>query len=88
MPTVTVTIPPERRDPHLADALRAEADGILGWMVEGCMEWQQSGLNPPPSVLGAAEDYFAAEDLVGQWIAECCLVDPKVKARSSHLFQS
>ncbi len=83
-----VTIPPEKRDPHLADALRAEADGILGWMVEGCMEWQQSGLAPPPPVLNAAEDYFAAEDLIGQWIAECCVVDPNVKARSATLFES
>lgn len=84
----TVTIPPERRDRHLADALRAEAGGILGWMVAGCLEWQRSGLAPPSSVLSAAEEYFAAEDLVGQWITECCVVEPNRRARSAHLFQS
>jgi P4 family phage/plasmid primase-like protien len=84
----TVTIPAEKRDRHLADKLRAEADGILGWMVEGCLDWQRSGLAPPSSVLEAAEEYFASEDLVGQWIAERCQIGPSTRDRSANLFQS
>lgn len=84
----TVTIPPERRDPKLAEALQAEADGILGWMVEGCAVWLKTGLAPPARVLEAAKDYFAAEDLVGQWIAECCSIGPQFRELSANLFQS
>ncbi|WP_374433344.1 phage/plasmid primase, P4 family [Tabrizicola sp.] len=84
----TVTIPPELRDSKLAEALQAEADGILSWMVEGCAAWLTTGLAPPVCVLEAAEDYFAAEDLVGQWIAECCSVGPQFRELSANLFQS
>ncbi len=49
----TVTIPPAKRDKTLTDRLLAERDGILAWAVEGCLEWQRDGLNPPQTVLAA-----------------------------------
>lgn len=33
-----------RRDPYLAERLRAEASGILAWLVRGCLAWQRDGL--------------------------------------------
>jgi putative DNA primase/helicase len=54
--------------------LLGEADGILGWMIEGCAEWQRLGLAPPARVRDASEAYLAEEDLVGQWIEQCCNV--------------
>ncbi|MCB2136630.1 MAG: hypothetical protein KDE08_11925 [Rhodobacteraceae bacterium] len=83
-----VTIPAERRDKDLAERLLDERDGILRWMLQGCSEWQRIGLAPPVSVRAAVEEYLASEDLIGQWIAECCLRDPQAKARSADLFQS
>ncbi len=84
----TVTVPADRRDPKLGEKLRAERDGILGWMVEGCAEWQRIGLAPPPSVVEAARDYFASEDLLGQWLDESCVVDPQARETSAALFRS
>ncbi len=51
-----VTISPEKRDPQLMSKLKSERDGILGWMVEGCAEWQRlerplPGLPAPGAVL-------------------------------------
>ncbi len=83
-----VTIPLERRDKHLAEKLLAETDGILGWMLEGCAEWQRIGLAPPRVVLAAAADYFADEDQVGQWITEQCVVGPDFKTAAAALFSS
>ena len=83
-----VTIPPERRDRRLIERLLAERDGILGWMLEGYADWREIGLSPPARVVQAAEDYFDEEDLVGQWIAECCACGPEHRATSRHLFQS
>ena len=37
----TVTIPPEERDRQLGDKLKAEWPGILQWMIDGCLQWQQ-----------------------------------------------
>jgi putative DNA primase/helicase len=83
-----VTIPAERRDADLAGKLMTESDGILGWMLEGCAEWQEHGLSPPPAVLAAADDYFADEDLVGQWLEEACERDPEARATAQALFAS
>jgi hypothetical protein len=46
-----VTIPPERRDPSLPEELKAEWPAILRWSIDGCREWQQRGLAPPPAVM-------------------------------------
>jgi len=61
-----------QRDPQLKDKLRAEAPGILAWLVRGCLEWRRVGLCPPKSVIAAVEDYRKAEDYVGQFIDDCC----------------
>lgn len=83
-----VTIAPERRDLRLTEKLLSERDGILGWMLAGCAAWQREGLAPPPSVRAAAEDYFAAEDLIGQWILERCISGVAHKVSAAQLFQS
>lgn len=82
----TVTIPPARRDKHLADRLLAERDGILAWALEGCIEWQRTGLRPPPAVMAATEDYFEAEDAIGRWIDERCSVGLHLSASTSAMF--
>ncbi len=83
-----VTIPPEDRDPDLGKHLRAEKNGILGWMLEGCAEWQRVGLAPPDCMQRAAEEYLESEDLVGQWVAECCIEGPDQLAQSKALYLS
>jgi len=70
----TVTIPAHERDRHLAEKLKPEWPGILAWAIEGCGHWQQIGLRPPASVTKATDDYLEAEDALGQWIRERCLV--------------
>jgi putative DNA primase/helicase len=68
----TVTIPPEERDQQLAEKLKPEWPGILNWALEGCLEWQKTGLNPPKVVRAASDAYFAEEDTIARWIEECC----------------
>lgn len=64
-----VTIPKEAQDPKLAERLCAEADGIFSWAVEGCLEWQRRGLDPPECVRMACEEYRADSDPIAKWIA-------------------
>jgi putative DNA primase/helicase len=68
----TVTIPKARRDPQLAEKLRAEYPAILAWMLRGCEQWQEIGLAPPRKVAAAAAAYFADEDTIGTWLSDCC----------------
>lgn len=37
----SLTIPVAKRDPKLAENLRAERGGVLQWMIEGCLMWQR-----------------------------------------------
>jgi putative DNA primase/helicase len=72
----TVTIPPEKRDKHLPDKLKAEAPQILQWAIEGAVEWQRRGLDVPASVTAASAEYFDDEDTLGQFLAEETARDP------------
>ncbi len=82
----TVTVPPERRDGQLTERLLAERDGILAWAVDGCLAWQRDGLKPPACVVSATEEYFEAEDALGQWIEERCLLAKTHREGVSELF--
>ncbi len=81
-------VPPEHRDPKLVEALLRERDGILGWMIEGCLEWQRQGLQPPTRIGRAVEEYLREEDLVSQWIEERCATGPSHVETSHALFAS
>ena len=59
-------------DHQLEEKLRAEGPGILRWMIDGCLEWKKGGLRPPPSVSSATQDYFDQEDVLEQWLDDCC----------------
>lgn len=65
---------PERPDQQLEHKLRAEWPGILRWLIDGCVDWQFGGLERPASVVKATAEYFEAQDLLGQWLADRCEV--------------
>jgi putative DNA primase/helicase len=84
----TVTIPPEERDHQLPDKLKAEWPAILRWAIEGCLLWQQHGLQPPQAVLAATEGYLAGEDTFALWRDECTTADQNAWESSGDLWQS
>ena len=83
-----VTIPPEERDPDLSEKLRTELGGILRWAIDGCLAYRREGLNPPPVVLDATDEYFRAQDAFRQWIEDCCDEGPDYWERPQLLFRS
>lgn len=83
----TEYIAPAERDKTLANRLRAELPGILAWAVRGCLDWQRQGLNPPPAVTGAVQQYRQEQDVLGGFIAERCVIREGVSAASSALYR-
>jgi len=75
-----------RADRNLKDALRAEYPGILAWMVDGCLEWQRRGLEPPQSVRAATEQYRAESDPVADFLRERCATGAEFTARAGELY--
>jgi putative DNA primase/helicase len=64
------TITEDQKDPQLAAKLRAEAPGILAWLVRGCLDWQREGLAPSRQMRDAAEGYRQAEDRLAEFLAD------------------
>lgn len=75
------------QDKRLPEKLRAEACGILAWIVRGCTEWQRVGLNPPKSVTAATGEYRNSEDVFGRFLADCCTIESATGVRFSSLYE-
>ncbi|MGZ8915198.1 MAG: phage/plasmid primase, P4 family [Methylobacter sp.] len=79
----------EERDSALLDKLKAEAPHVLAWMAEGCLDWQRRGLKDVPATIQQATgEYQAEQDLIGNWLAECCKVSARDEASSTELYSS
>lgn len=78
------TFRPDEQDRGLAQKLQAEMPGILNWAIEGCLDWQKEGLNPPKSVLEQVAEYKDAMDTVSQFVHDECdlAMDAKTPALS------
>ena len=59
---------PHERDNRLQTALKAEADGILRWTVEGYQLYKLEGLEPTSKMLDYLEEYMTNEDPVAQFV--------------------
>lgn len=83
----TVEIPKAERDAKLGEKLAGELEGILAWAVRGCMAWQKDGLRPPELVTEATSTYQAEQDVLGQFIADCCELGPTYTVSKGTLYQ-
>lgn len=81
-----IQIPKEKVDKKLEDKLKAEYTGILNWIVQGALMWQQEGLEDPGAVAEITETYRAEMDPLDAFLEECCQTGPdfKVKAREMY----
>ena len=79
-----VTIPPEERDPNLAEKLKGEWPAILRWAIDGCLEWQRIGLAQPPAVVNATSEYFEQQNTFAQWIEEAIEIVPPPHAEDAY----
>lgn len=75
-----------REDRGLKQRLRDELPGILAWAVEGCLRWQEDGLEFPDSVLNATAEYRDESDHVGRFIAEECVTLPNCQSPARSLY--
>lgn len=82
-----IVIPDEETDPLLLDKLRAEAPGILRWLVEGAQDWLKSGIVPPASIRDARQSYRQDVDVLGAFLTEECKQADELQVGASELFQ-
>lgn len=78
-------VPEHKQDKELKRKLEAELPGILAWAVRGAMAWHAKGLQAPPCVLQAVEEYRTENDVFGEFLAECCTIDPSLSCSAQDL---
>jgi|GEM_PF-1853080 putative DNA primase/helicase len=83
-----VVIPPEERDTKLLEKLKEEWPGILNWALEGCLEYQKGGLQPPDRVKFATAEYRQTQDTFAAFLSECCYDDVCAITSSKQLYAS
>lgn len=84
----TRTFDRTKADKNLDQVLTAEAPGILAWMVRGCLEWQRRGLEPPPMIFDATNQYRQESDPLASFFAERCILDAAVQCRAGDLYKA
>lgn len=53
---------------------REHGKAVLAWLVEGCLLWQSEGLGEPPEVKEAIQAYRESQDILHDFLFECCLI--------------
>lgn len=83
-----VVIPANKADTDLPAHLRAEASGILNWLIRGCLRWQKQNLSSqmPPQVLMATDMYKRDSDVLADFLDSRCVFDPKGRTTLSALY--
>ncbi|MFQ6553411.1 phage/plasmid primase, P4 family [Aestuariibius insulae] len=71
-----VQIPERQRNEKLGDELfDEERSGVLNWMIGGLLDYLEGGLQEPPQVLQATEEYRKDSDPIGDFLATACEID-------------
>ena len=83
-----VVIPEEDRDGDLPQKLRDEFPGILNWAIQGAVEWNQNGLNPPSAVLAATNEYKAELDTFSRFVADVIVKVSGAKTPKADVFDA
>ncbi len=81
-------IPPQERDPQLAEKLRSELSGILNWTLEGLERVKQRGLIVPDAVSRAVAEYRAEQDAMAAFIMDCCITGQQCSAAAGELWKA
>jgi putative DNA primase/helicase len=63
-----------KADKDLMDKLEPEAPGILQKLIDALHDYQRRGFDPPRTVRDASEKYLVDQDVLAQWMTECCYI--------------
>jgi len=78
----------KQADHNLLEKLKAEAPGILAWLVRGCIAWQKEGLNQPDIVKAATREYQQEEDLIERFLNDRCLIGDSYEVQHKVLYST
>lgn len=72
---------------HSSDDLGDGAEGILAWAAEGAREWFRVGLQDPPSVTSATEEYRETSDALAGFYSEHLVKEERAKIKGKDVWE-
>lgn len=80
-------LPADQRDPLMREKLRAPEvqSAILAWAVQGCLEWQKSGLGTSAAIDESTASYRRDNDRTAGFFGDICAFEPDAKMSASDL---
>lgn len=74
------------RDPSLETKLMTERDGILGWMIEGAVQYLRSGLHFSPLMQAERTQYRKDSDLLGEFLDDRVTPDRAARVEQGEFY--
>ncbi|MFN3192687.1 MAG: phage/plasmid primase, P4 family [Aureliella sp.] len=75
-------------DKHFSSHLiEDEGPGILNWLLAGYRDWKENGLIEPQAVKDATAEYREAEDVIGQFVSDCCELDENASEYAAVIYR-
>jgi putative DNA primase/helicase len=81
-------VPREKRDASLGEKLKAEASGILNFMIEGAVMHFRGGIREPQAVRVATDSYIADHDSVRSFLNDATSREPKATVGKGELYDA
>lgn len=79
----------EERNNDLLEELKAEASGILNWLIAGAKIYHaQKKLKLPQTVTRYLSSLRKSTDTVGDWLKNCCQLDESASEKASFAYES
>jgi putative DNA primase/helicase len=85
-----VRIPENERIPKsiMLDTFKNESDGILTWLIQGCLAWQRDGLGCPEEVTAATTAYRNEMDVLGDFLNNRCVFGDNYTVSAKNLYEA
>ena len=74
------------KDKDLPEKLKSEYQGILAWLVRGCLDWQKEGLSTAKAVRAATGKLQQDMDVLGGFLGECCIFESNAQVTAKGLY--
>ena len=77
-----------RKRSDVITELFKESSGILNWLLKGLRDLEANGLNPPPAVQSATDEYRSESDLLEEFINACCTLGANLSISTRDLWDA
>lgn len=75
-------------DKELKERLKGEADGILLWLINGCVHgWRAMGLKVPQAILDATAEYESESDILRPFLDTRCVLSDRGRVGAGQLYR-